>query len=232
MKASDPIKPFNLLDTRSLRQERMAVVDAIQECLTLAGLTEAPAIRDFGHYRAPNWRDDEGELQAHLSVDWYISHAWNMAKEKLNATRLMKTVAAEPWRHEELLGDHYDVWLVDHEMYDASNPDEDASVAGLSLPSVGLVLSVRPFEEVGLPTYSLLKTAALHQLGHLFGLPDMRRHDVQLRSGVHCANTCTMRGAACTPEDWTQLTNDRLTHGPYCEQCVNDLRNFLHPEDR
>ena len=217
-------RPFHLLDTRNLRQERLAIVDAIQECLTLARASEPVPIRDYGRYRAPNWRGEDGDLQAHLSVDWYIADAWNMAKEKLNATQLMKTVSEEPWRKEELLGDHYDIWLVDQELYDESSIEHDASVAGLSLPEVGMVISMRLFEKLGLPTYSLLKTAAMHHLGHLFGLPDMSRDDVQFDSGVHCGNPCTMRSVACSVEDWLTLTDLRLTHGPYCEQCLGDLR--------
>lgn len=228
MKKADPVKPFNVLDTRSLRQERLAVVDAIQECVALAQPPKPLGIEDFGHYRAPNWRQEDGELTPHMSVDWYVGNAWNMAKEKINATLLMKTLAREPWRQDGEPGEHYDVWLVDHDLYDASNLEQDESVVGLSLPSVGLVLSVRPFDAVGLPTYSLLKTAALHQLGHLFGVPNLRRVEVSLESGGHCPNLCVMRDAGCTAEEWLELNNMRLSRGPYCERCLEDLRGFFY----
>ena len=227
MSVHNPHKPFILLDTRSLRQERMAVVDAIQECMTLAEFAEPLRLRDFGRYRDPCWRDDDGDLRPHLSVDWYVRHAWNLAKEKLSGSRLLETLAKEPWRREELLGDHYDVWLVDHALYDDVNLDEDAVAVGMSRAAVGLVLSVRPFDEVRLPTYSLLKTAALHELGHLFGVPGIQRPDVAFAAEVHCTGRCVMRHADATAEPWLVLTRDRLAHGPYCEGCLAELRSHF-----
>ena len=224
---SDPNKPFLLLCTRAMRQERQAVADAILECMTLARLPEPPTIQDYGHYRSPEWRDEEGALRPYLSVDWYIAEAWNLAKAKLDATQLMKTLAAEPWRRKELIGDHYDVWLVDQEMYDEAQTEADPDVVSFSRNLVGLVVSARPFEAVGTPTYSLVKTVVLHELGHLFGLPDIRRPDVALDAAPHCTNTCVMRQASHGQEDWQQLTTDRLTHGPYCEKCLGELRTLF-----
>ena len=230
MTTSNPRKPLTLLDTRSLRQERMAVVDAARECMRLAQLPKPLPLRDYGHYRDPAWRDEEGALRPHLSVDWYIAEAWNMAKEKISGARLLETLATEPWRQKALLGDHYDIWLVDEDVYDENDENGDASVVGMSRPSVGLVLSVRPFDEVGLPTYSLLKTAALHELGHLFGLPSLGRSDLTFEAGVHCSNTCVMRQADTRAERWLELTQDRLTHGPYCDACVAELQAHFHTD--
>jgi len=216
-----------LVDTRSLRQERTAVVDAVHECLKLGGVEKLPHVRDYGHYRDPSWRGEDGELMPHLSVDWYIVESWNNAKEKINGARLLSTLQEEPWRKEEFLGDHYDVWVVDQEIYDETHLDGDSSVVGMSLPSVGIVLSAWPFDSVGLPTYGLLKTAALHELGHLFGLPSISRDDVAFDAGVHCTNCCVMRSAGAEPERWIELTQDRLMHGSYCDSCTAELRAHL-----
>ena len=231
MPPHNPHKPMNLLDTRGLRQERTAVVDALHECMKLAELDKPLPVRDFGQYRHPGWRDEEGELQPHLSVDWYISAAWDMAKEKLSGAQLLEILEEEPWRREEFLGDHYDVWLVDQELFDKENLDADESVAGMSLRSVGMVLSVRPFDEVELPTYSLLKTAALHELGHLFGLPGMHGSNVTFESGFHCAHRCAMQHAGASPWRWLELTEQRLAHGPYCDECVAKLRAHFHGDE-
>ncbi len=217
------VKPFSLLDTRNLRQERVALVDAAQECIRLAQVTSPLRLQDFGRYRGPGWRG-EGGLMPHMSVDWYIAEAWNMAKDKLNGARLLEAVAEEPWRRDDLMGDHYDLWLVDHELYDETSLEADAAVVGMSRPGVGFVLSTSPFDEVRLPTYSLIKTAALHELGHMFGLPGMPRDSTAYESGVHCTNRCVMRYAAPNPDAWAHLTQDRLQAGPYCDECTAELK--------
>jgi predicted Zn-dependent protease len=71
----------------------------------------------------------------------------------------------------------------------------------------------------------------MHELAHVFGVPNPDRVDVETQFGLHCSNTCIMRYAARTPDDWECYTWDRFRRGPFCESCVRDLRAYFAEGD-
>ena len=226
-KPSIGVNPITVLDTRHFRPERSAVMDAIVETLEAAGVEEPPAIRDYGHYRAPNWRDENGALRPHLSVDWYVLNAFDEMRQQVNAAELMESLSVEPWRDESLLGDHYDIILVEYDLFDPREGTSNEYVVGAGEPGIGAVMSSHRFERLDLLEYCLLKTEALHEMGHAFGIPNPKRRDLDLERGLHCSNKCVMRNATRAPDDWQRLTADRLKAGPFCQACIRDLRHRL-----
>ncbi|MBM4044208.1 MAG: hypothetical protein FJ279_03770 [Planctomycetes bacterium] len=225
------LKPINMLDTRMIRPERAAVVDAIQELAVLGRIPQSLPVNDFGHYRDHHWLDKSGRLRPHLSVDWYVANAWDAKRKMVNGSVLMRSLAEEPWRREEIFGDHYDLLILDEELLAEEGLEEAESAVSVSQHLIGTIISASALDRLNYDMYALLKTAALHGFGHAFGLPDLRRDDIDFTHGLHCRNRCVMRHAPADAEAWQKLTEDRLVCGPLCERCVQDLRRFFAEGD-
>lgn len=218
-----------MLDTRSIRPERLAVLDGIHELVALARPKKAIPISDYGHYRAPNWRDDEGHPRPHMSVDWYVLNAWSKARQQINAVELMASLVEEPWRKEDLLGDHYDLMIIDHPLFRGDDDEEDSpEVVTVAQFSFGAVVSAHKFRDIRFDMYGLLKSATIHSMGHAFGIPSLYAEGLDRREGIHCTNACTMQYVEPSVEAWAQITEERLRYGPLCESCLRDLRRLFN----
>ena len=222
-----PFKPINVLDVRSVRPERLAVVDGLQELISLARPARPVEINDYGHYRAPNWRDEDGNLRPHLSVDWYVLNAWDRARQQVNAAALMASLVHEPWRKKELLGEHYDLMIIDQPLFHEDAEGRRSEVITVAQFSFGAVISMCKFSDLRFDPYGILKSATIHTMGHVFGIPRLNAERVDRREGIHCTNPCTMRYVASDVTAWAQITEDRLQYGPLCDDCVHDLRRLF-----
>ncbi len=224
-------KPLNLLNDKGFWPEKVAIADAITEVLTIGRCRTPMAVQDFGQYRSNEWRNDENELVPYQSVDWYVFDALDEDRMQVDCDRILHNFSVEPWRNESSLGDHYDLFVMEEDMYDPSEGDDQAGpgyAVGKSERLSAAVISTHRIEHIwGLP-YSYLKTEVMRQMCFMFGVPDHRRDDVTLDGDVICCtHTCILRPARVAPDDWAQLTEDRIRHGALCDHCAEDLRRFF-----
>jgi len=223
-------KPLNLLNNKGFWPEKAAIVDAIKEVLTLGKCRRPLPISDYGRYRDRSWRNERNELVPYHSVDWYVYDALDEERMQVDSDRILRSFAAEPWRNDNALGDHYDLFVMEEDMFDSGRSGELGAdyVVGRSSPMKAAVISTFRIEHIwGMP-YSYLKTEVIRQLCFMFGVPDRRREDV-VREGdrAYCANVCVLRPARVAPGDWERLTEDRITKGPFCNNCTENLRRFF-----
>ena len=225
-------KALNLLDNKGFWPEKTAIVDAIKEVLVLGQCTKPLPVKDFGKYRDPQWKDDDNNLVPFQSVDWYIFDALNEERMQVDCVRLLKDFTDEPWRDERIMGDHYDLVIIEEDMFDPRGDDnrgrETGYCVGGSQKLTAAVVSTHRLEHIwGMP-YGNIKTEVMRQLCFMFGVPEPTRSDVLLAGEqLYCQNTCILRPAQVAPEDWTGLTEERLKHGALCDPCLEDLRNFF-----
>jgi hypothetical protein len=224
-------KPLNLMNNKGFWPEKVALVDAIKEVLTIGKCTSPPPIRDYGRYRDEEWRNEEEGLAPYRSVDWYVYDALDEDRMQVDSDRILESFASEPWRNEDMLGEHYDLFIMQEDMFSAPGDGEHGPreyVVGKAQRLTAAVVSTHRIEHIwGLP-YSYLKTEVMRQLCFMFGVPDMRRSDVTVENdGHYCPNVCILRPAHVAPDDWQRLTEDRLRHGALCEGCTRDLRRFF-----
>jgi len=224
-------KPLNLLNNKGFWPEKAAIVDAIKEVLTIGKCRRPLPISDYGRFRDREWRNTDNELVPYQSVDWYVYDALDEDRMQVDVERILKSFSTEPWRNENALGDHYDLFIMDEDMFDPSGPPDGTDVnyvVGKSERLTVAVISTYRIEHIwGMP-YSYLKTEVMRQLCFMFGVPDVRRDDVSAEGdALHCKNACILRPAHVAPEDWELLTEDRLTKGPLCKRCAEDLRRFF-----
>jgi hypothetical protein len=231
MKKACRYKPLNLLNNKGFWPEKAAIVDAIKEILTVGKGRRPLPISDYGRFRDRNWRSQDNELVAYQSVDWYVYDALDEERMQVDSDRILRRLSTEPWRKEDSLGDHYDLFVLEEDMFDPDGPGPGAGVdyvVGRSERLTAAVVSTYRIEHIwGMP-YSYLKTEVMRQLCFMFGVPDAGRDDVAADGGaVHCTNPCMLRPAYVAPHDWDALTEDRLTRGPLCDHCAHDLRSFF-----
>lgn len=222
-------KPINILDSRGYWPERGAIIDGITEILTLGNVRRPFPVRDFGRYRDSNWRKEDNTLRPYQSVDWFVYDSLNEDRFQVDCVHMLDSCEKEPWRREDLLGDHYDLFVLEEDMFD---PDletlrEPYSV-GTARRLVGAIISTHRIDSIWGDPYSYLKTEVMRQICFMWGVPRPERSDVRMLGGqVYCTNTCTLRHAIKAPGDWERLTFDRLTHGSLCSSCLCDLRLFF-----
>ena len=192
--------------------EKDAVITGIQ---TLLGL--AIVKRDMVDYGA--WNSGIGLEKKYQSVDWYLEQGRRKSNRpnQLRANTIVHLLLSEPWRQQT---DHYDVLITHQDLY-----DEGLNfVVGSAIAHVGTVISVNRFRGLNEKlSYECIKTASIHEVGHVFGLPNPRRKDIAQSLGGHCINGCVMRQGLTVPTDWINMTRDRLRYGPLCRNCQADL---------
>jgi len=225
-------KPVALLDDKGFWPEKVAVADAIKELLVLGECRKPLPIRDFGTYRSPKYRDKDDNLVPYQSVDWYVYNAMDEERMQVDSKRILESFSKAPWRNEEIMGDHYDLFVIEEDMFDPPDGEGDTLRADYSVGKtrrfIASVISTHRIEHIwGMP-YSYLKTEVMRQLCFMFGVPDLRRDDIIYEGhDPFCTNRCILRPAHVAPDDWQKLTEDRLRYGPLCERCRKDLKEFF-----
>ena len=145
-------KPLSLLDNKGFWPEKAAVADAIKEILALGRCSTPLPVNDYGRYRGPQWRDDDNNLVPWQSVDWYVYDALDEQRMQVDATRILDDLAREPWRDEKLMGDHYDLVMLEEDMYDSAERDDDERGAPYSVgrckPFTAAVISTHRIEHI------------------------------------------------------------------------------------
>ena len=223
------LKPINILDGRACRPERFAVVDAISDIFVACGLGAMPPVHDYGCWRHPHAIDAHGYLVPFLSVQWYIEQAREPARRRVNAQRLIAAFRKEPWRKEDALGDHYDLLLVDEPIFDPAEQEHFglATTPGYAVAGIAAVLSTAGIDEVDRVGYSLLKTLAMREVAHAFGVPGVRRDAIVMTPRIACTNPCVLGACIDVPRDLERLTDVRLAGPPLCNVCLAELRANL-----
>jgi hypothetical protein len=224
-------KPLNLLNDKGFWPEKVAIADAIKEVLTIGKCRRPMAVHDFGHYRDRGWRNEKNELVPYQSVDWYVYDALNEDRMQVDGDKLLHTFATSPWRNEAKMGDHYDLFIMEEDMFDPSGTPEHLDLGyavGKSERLTAAIISTHRIEHIwGLP-YSYLKTEIMRQMCFMFEVPKEERADVVIEGDeVFCRNVCILRPASLAPEDWDRLTEDRIRYGPLCDSCTADLQRFF-----
>ena len=226
-------KPINILDDKGFWPEKAAIADAIKELFALGACSDQLEVQDYGRYRSPQWRDENDKLVPWQSVDWYVFDALDEKRMQVDAGRLLQSLANEPWRDDRLMGDHYDLFVMEEDMFDPANgtgePEDVSYSVGRCDPFSAAVISTHRIEHVwGMP-YGCVKTEVMRQLCFMFGIPSRHREDVTVNPAgrVRCTNDCILRAARHAPDDWERLTADRIRHGALCPACVEDLQLFF-----
>lgn len=225
-------KPLNLLDDKGFWPEKAAILDGIKELLALGKCDNPPPVRDFGNYRGVRWRDEDENLVPYQSVDWYVFNALNEDRMQVDTNLLLESFEDEPWRDDSMLGDHYDLFIIEEDLYDSRHASEEDSkvnyAVGKADKYVASVVSTHRIDHIwGMP-YSYLKTEIMRQVCFMFGVPAQHRDDVEFHDGTaYCKNSCILGPARIAPDDWQKLTEIRLEQGPLCEACLEDLKTFF-----
>jgi len=225
-------KALNLLNNKGFWPEKAAILDAVKEVLTIGRCRRQLPVRDYGRYREPEkWRDEDGKLVPYHSVDWYVYDALDEERIQVDAERILQAFAEEPWRGENALGDHYDLFIMEEDMFDPSACEDQAGVdyaVGRAARGTAAVISTHRIDHIwGIP-YSYLKTEVMRQLCFMFGVPDMAREDAEVvGQAVCCTNRCILRAARLAPDEWDILTEERIREGALCTGCEGDLRRFF-----
>ncbi|MFW6107209.1 MAG: hypothetical protein ACOC8A_00815 [bacterium] len=223
------LKPINLFDARAYRPERGAVHDAICDLFAACGLRAVPPVTDYGCWRHPQYIDKRGYMVPYLSVPWYVAQAREGARRRVNAQSLMAAFRREPWRRKELLGDHYDLLLVDDPLFEPAEEEHFGllSTPGYAVNGIAAVLSTADIEPLDRVTYSLLKTLAMREMAHAFGAPGLRTAALRMTPRIACTDRCLMGPCIEMPQDLERLTEIRLAGPPLCERCLAALRRNL-----
>ncbi|OQA04835.1 MAG: hypothetical protein BWY68_00101 [bacterium ADurb.Bin400] len=201
-----------------------AVFSGIRAVLEAAKVSSRINILNFGAFRMDPYRHPDGKLADYRSIDWYLHQgAIHSARpNQLDASVILHCLLTEPWQQHIR---HYDVAVLHSDIY----ADNNNFIIGVAQPSLGTVISTHRFRNLDRHTqWACVETETIHELGHVFGLiPQHRTDNVEDSLGRHCTNRCAMRQGLSVPDDWKQISLDRLRHGPFCAICQYDLRVYF-----
>ena len=225
------LKPLNLLDNKGFWPEKAAVVDAIREVFAIGKCQEELSVRDYGRYRSPQWRDENNNLVPWQSVDWYVYDAMDEKRMQVDSSQILHSFTTEPWRDDRLQGDHYDLFLMEEDMYEpaAEGNGSPNYCVGACKPYTAAVISTHRIDHIWGTPYGCIKTEVMRQLCFMFGVPSGWRRDTRrgIDGATFCTNGCILRKAQNAPDEWEEMTVRRLRDGGLCEYCARDLRQFF-----
>jgi predicted Zn-dependent protease len=225
---SSKIKPVYVMNQAELSDwEKKAVLDGVAELIRLTGVSGIDLV-DFGAWRNKDHKNPDGSLKRFQSADWYVQRGRETSRNgrQLNADTMQLALGSEPLRNPQKGGkDHYDIFIVTDDMYSG----DTNFVIGIAQPGIGTTISTHRFKELeDRGRFECIKTETMHELGHVFGLlPAERIKDVEYSLGKHCTNICIMRQGLRLPDDWVNMTNDRLKYGALCRTCETGLKKYF-----
>lgn len=201
------------------------VLEGIDEILGLARVEpKMIPVRDLGVWRESDWRIGN-QTVPERSVDWYIEQgrAGSIKSGQLNTWPMIMCMSVNPLRFGQR---HYEVLILNSDIY---FQDIDFIIGHAMRAVLALGSTFRFSQLTQKESEECIKSEMMHELGHMFGLPDTNRQDGSLEDslGIHCTNTCVMRQGLAIPNDFQRITQDRLHHGPFCSACLRELREFF-----
>jgi len=219
----NPFRPIYVMRTEEVtREEKEAALEALEDILEIADVKGKIQIVDFDVWRPYGYKDRDGRLVPHMSVDWYVEKGWDPKRKQVDTRKVLNQLLMEPCFEEQ---PHYDVILTALDLYDPGTN----FLVGAALERRAMIISVGRFREVkdvGLRR-ELIKQETYHEMGHVFGLPRSCSH-VENCLGLHCTDLCVMRQGLYVPDDWIGHTQERLNTGIiYCPACEKDLKDFF-----
>lgn len=221
------IKPVCVVTQKGLLDfEKQAVLNGIRELLELAEADGVVEVRDFGVWKKDDYKNEDGSLKPHQSIEWYIQEGTEKSRNgfQLDGGEILGWLIYDSLGQDEQ-GKHYTALVVHDDMYSG----DTNFVVGLASEGVGTVISTFRYEDVDKKTrYECIKTDTMHELSHVFGLvPNSRTENVEESLGKHCMNKCIMRQGLIVPTDSIEQTNDRLEYGALCPTCKTDLKAYF-----
>ena len=182
-------------------------------------------VKNFGVWRHKDWIDmNTGALLPYMSVDWYVEQGRKASRNKrqLYINPISYALISEPWQKAQ---PHWDVTVMKDDLYD----DGCNFIIGGAIPYHNFVISTYRFRDLDeFWRRECFKTSVMHELGHVFGLPNDRQDGtIEQSLGGHCTNRFIMRQGLVVPRDWLVLTRDRLEHGSFCSTCLSELHQFF-----
>jgi predicted Zn-dependent protease len=198
------MKPIYVRTQEGVKEEeKEAILDGIRCLVAYAG--KIPEIR-------------EGDAEKYIEP----ARRTSRNSHQLNTSTLGKLFLEEQLQEQE---NRYDILIVREDLYSR----DTNFVIGSAFSGVGAVLSPLRFANLNPNSrFECIKTEAIHELGHVFYLPNKcRRKNITENLGVHCTNVCSMRQGLVIPSDWIKITEDRLKFGALCGDCTKELKLVL-----
>lgn len=215
------IRPIYLMIQNGVDpQDKKAVKDGIKTIFKLAGVEKKIKILDYNELSGTNYKSLNGSLKEYKTVDWYLQKGKETSR---NSTQLNADTINRLCYEEIVLSGkrHYYVFIVKSDIY-LKNKN---FVIGASGGGTCAIISTYRFNNLD-PNqkYEVIKTATIHEIGHVFEIPNNnRKTNVENNIGWHCTNNCVMRHKRDIP-GWIEMMDDRIKSGkPLYDECINDL---------
>jgi len=208
--------------------DKKAVIGGIETILKIAGVENKIKILDYDELIGEKYISIiDGSLKEYKNIDWYLQQGKLKSRDstRLNASAICNLCSVEVLSN---VRKHYYVFIVKIDIY--LEEGNTRFVIGAGKEGHCAIISTYRFKDLDdNRKYKVIKTEAMHEIGHVFGIPNNnRKTNVENNIGLHCTNECVMRQGLCVPDDWIEMTNDRLESGkPLCDECTNDLITYF-----
>lgn len=223
---TSPIGPIYLINENGIDPvDNKAVIEGIETILKIAGVENKIKILDYSELIGKKYISPDGSSKEYKSLDYYLQQGKIVSRKatKLNATKIINLCAYEI----AISGyKHYYVLILKSDIY-LENTD---FVIGAGKKGHCAIISTYRFKDLDdNRKYEVIKAEAMHEIGYVFGIPNNnRKTNVENNIGLHCTNECVMRQGLCIPDDWIEMTNNRLkSRKPLCDECIDDLKTYF-----
>lgn len=236
---TSPIRPIYLMNENGVDPiDNKAVIEGIETMLKIAGVENKIKILDYDELIGKKYISIiDGSLKEYKNIDWYLQQGKLKSRNstQINANAICSFFVELICLSEQK---HYSVFVVKSDIYskyqdpETKNYKETYYNVGVAIPFHCAIISTYRFKDKDLEhflKFEVIKTETMHEIGHIFGIPNKKRKNLDKRLGNHCSreNKCVMR-QGMTVDEWKDMTKDRLRSGkPLCDECIDDLRIYF-----
>ena len=216
------IPTFIFWDETVTTAQQGVIREAFTELFRATGFDPAK-ISYLGNWREQDFKDPDGKLKPHKSIEWQVQSKWNASRRQVNAEDVLTSMFFDPYQTTD---PHWEVIFTNKDLF-VGNTN---FVIGGAQPDLGTLISLGRLESIRDTALrgETQKTEIFHEFGHVLNLPTNRRgrNNLDHSLGDHCLSPgCSMKQGLNVPDDWITFTTSRLRSGgrPFCGDCIKDL---------
>ena len=231
------IRPLHIMWQEGIEPNQLdGVWHGIVKTLQKAEVLSEFKLYSYAAGRRKNYKNKDGLLNPHQSLDWHIERARQQSKKPgyLNSTVLLNTLAEDPAYNTDA---KYDLVIVreplhysDHSLRTVDGVGRQKQVAVITIGSRLHLLQPVANESaaknlIRKKHFSLAtQMLAIHELGHVFGLlpgtGNKNPNDQELKD-AHCLKDCVMY--------WQEdaVMYEKIIAEPFCPDCKEKLKQFF-----
>lgn len=221
-----PLPTFCFYDKSVILEDRHSITDAINGIFDELEIAQNTLVT-YGDWHDSNYRDIQGNLVPWRSTEWQLQS--RSVNGIIHADQVVSDMLFDPM---QVQVPHWEIIVTAQPVtFQGAHSAVGSSQRDLGC-CVGLDWARNCSKEL---RANLIQSFIAHEFGHVLGIPTGKLDQSRLVEifGTHCNSASCVMKQGFTPQDWLDMTKNRLTkHQIYCNNCKEEFVQKKNPRFR